>query len=98
MPARAIRQAGPRTLADYVGGIEHESSLLVANERGFPKQFAVDCRTGCEVVGISAADKTIEPSGVATGTVTSVFYAKLLSTEDLEDVSSRAQWYSMSPQ
>ena len=39
----------------HVGGvIEHESDLLVANERVFREQFAVDCRTGCEAIGISA--------------------------------------------
>ena len=63
----------------HVGGvIEHESSLLVANERVFREQFAVDCRTGCEVVGISAADKTVELRDVATGTVTSEVYDKLV--------------------
>ena len=52
----------------HVGGvIEHESSLLVANERVFREQFAVDCRTGCEVVGISAADQTVELRDGATG-------------------------------
>ena len=43
----------------HVGGvIEHESDLLVANERVFREQFAVDCRTGCEAIGISAEEKT----------------------------------------
>ena len=36
----------------HVGGvIEHESDLLVANERVFREHFAVDCRTGCEAIG-----------------------------------------------
>jgi NADPH-dependent 2,4-dienoyl-CoA reductase/sulfur reductase-like enzyme/rhodanese-related sulfurtransferase len=63
----------------HVGGvIEHESSLLVANERIFREQFAVDCRTGCEVVGISAADKTVELCDVATGSVSVETYDKLV--------------------
>ncbi len=63
----------------HVGGvIEHESSLLVANERVFREQFAVDCRTGCEVIGISSADKTVELRDAATGAVTSETYDKLV--------------------
>ena len=63
----------------HVGGvIEHESSLLVANERVFREQFAVDCRTGCEVVGISAADKTVQLRDAATGVVTTETYDKLV--------------------
>ncbi len=63
----------------HIGGvIEHESSLLVANERVFREQFAVDCRTGCEMIGISAADKTVELRDVATGTVTTERYDKLV--------------------
>ena len=63
----------------HVGGvIEHEQSLLVANERVFREQFAVDCRTGCEVVGISTADKTVQLSDAATGEVTTETYDKLV--------------------
>ena len=63
----------------HVGGvIEHESSLLVANERVFREQFAVDCRTGCEVVGVSAKEKTVQLRDVATGTVTTEPYDKLV--------------------
>ena len=63
----------------HVGGvIEHESSLLVANERVFREHFAVDCRTGCEVVGISAADKAVELRDVATGAVTRESYDRLV--------------------
>ena len=40
----------------HVGGtIEKESSLLVATEQTFREQFAIDVRTRCEVIGISAA-------------------------------------------
>jgi NADPH-dependent 2,4-dienoyl-CoA reductase/sulfur reductase-like enzyme/rhodanese-related sulfurtransferase len=63
----------------HVGGvIEQESSLLVANERVFREQFNVDCRTGCEVIGVSAADKTVELRDVATGAVTTEAYDKLV--------------------
>src|SRR5271166_5072830 len=63
----------------HVGGvIEHESSLLVANERVFREQFAVDCRIGCEVVGISAASKTVELRDAASGAVTTESYDKLV--------------------
>jgi NADPH-dependent 2,4-dienoyl-CoA reductase/sulfur reductase-like enzyme len=45
----------------HVGGtIEQESSLLVATEQTFREQFAIDCRTRCEVVGISPQQKTVE--------------------------------------
>lgn len=45
----------------HVGGsIEKESSLLVATEATFREQFAIDCRTRCEVVGISSEQKTVD--------------------------------------
>jgi len=63
----------------HVGGvIEHESSLLVANERVFREQFGVDCRTGCEVVAIAAADRTVDLRDVATGAVTTEAYERLV--------------------
>ncbi|MBE0606097.1 MAG: FAD-dependent oxidoreductase, partial [Deltaproteobacteria bacterium] len=63
----------------HVGGaIEKESSLLVATEKTFRTQFAVDCRTRCEVVGISAAKKTVELKNHATGEVTTEKYDKLV--------------------
>jgi NADPH-dependent 2,4-dienoyl-CoA reductase/sulfur reductase-like enzyme/rhodanese-related sulfurtransferase len=40
--------------------IEKESSLLVADEALFRSQFAIDARTHCEVIGISADKKTVE--------------------------------------
>ncbi len=39
------------------GVIEKESSLLVATEQTFRAQFAIDCRTRCEVVGISPQEE-----------------------------------------
>ena len=63
----------------HVGGaIEKESSLLVATEQTFREQFAIDCRTRCEVVGISAADKTVELKNHVTGEVTSEKYDKFV--------------------
>jgi NADPH-dependent 2,4-dienoyl-CoA reductase/sulfur reductase-like enzyme/rhodanese-related sulfurtransferase len=63
----------------HVGGvIEHEADLLVANERVFREQFAVDCRTGCEAIGISPEEKTVQLRDVATGEVTTESYDKLV--------------------
>ena len=63
----------------HVGGvIERESSLLVANEQVFRSQFNIDCRTGCDVVGISAADKTVELRDAGTGEVTTEVYDTLV--------------------
>jgi NADPH-dependent 2,4-dienoyl-CoA reductase/sulfur reductase-like enzyme/rhodanese-related sulfurtransferase len=60
------------------GVIEKESSLLVATEQTFRTQFAIDCRTRCEVVGISAAKKTVELKNHATGAVTTESYDTLV--------------------
>jgi NADPH-dependent 2,4-dienoyl-CoA reductase/sulfur reductase-like enzyme/rhodanese-related sulfurtransferase len=63
----------------HVGGlIEQESSLLVATEQMFRDMFAIDCRTQCEVVGISAAQKTVELKNHVTGVVTTEKYDKLV--------------------
>ena len=63
----------------HVGGvIEHESDLLVANERVFREQFAVDCRIGCEAIGVSPEDKTVQLRDVASGEVTTESYDKLV--------------------
>ncbi len=62
-----------------VGGvIEHEADLLVANEQLFREHFAVDCRTGCEAIGISPADRTVQLCDVASGKVTTESYDKLV--------------------
>ena len=59
----------------HVGGaIEKESSLLVATEQTFREQFAIDVRTRCEVVGISAAQKTVDLKNHVTGEVTTETY------------------------
>jgi NADPH-dependent 2,4-dienoyl-CoA reductase/sulfur reductase-like enzyme len=63
----------------HVGGvIEKESSLLVASEKTFREQFAIDCRTRCEMVGISAEKKTAELKNHATGEITTEHYDKLV--------------------
>lgn len=63
----------------HVGGsIEHESSLLVATEKTFRMQFAIDCRTRCEVIGISSKQKTVELKNHVTGEVTTEKYDKLV--------------------
>jgi NADPH-dependent 2,4-dienoyl-CoA reductase/sulfur reductase-like enzyme/rhodanese-related sulfurtransferase len=63
----------------HVGcSIEKESSLLVATEQTFREQFAVDCRTRCEVVGVSARAKTVQLKNHATGEVTTEKYDKLV--------------------
>ena len=63
----------------HVGGvIEKESSLLVATEQTFRDQFAIDCRTRCEVVGISAKDKTVELKNHITGELTTESFDKLV--------------------
>ena len=63
----------------HVGGvIEHEADLLVASPELFRGHFRVDCRTGCEAVGISAGEKTVELRDQATGAVTTESYDKLV--------------------
>ena len=62
-----------------VGGvIEKESSLLVADVGTFRNQFAVDARTCCEAIAISAEKKTVDLRNVATGEVSTEFYDKLV--------------------
>ena len=63
----------------HVGNvIEKESSLLVASEKTFREQFAVDCRTLCEAIKISPEQKTVDLRNVATGEVTTESYDKLV--------------------
>ena len=59
------RTAGCLTMS--AARFEQESSLLVATEQTFREQFAIDCRTRCEVVGISSAEKTVELKNHVTG-------------------------------
>jgi NADPH-dependent 2,4-dienoyl-CoA reductase/sulfur reductase-like enzyme/rhodanese-related sulfurtransferase len=63
----------------HVGGvIPEESSLLVASPEMFKGFFSVEVRTGCEATKISRDAKTVELRDVATGTVTTEGYDKLV--------------------
>ena len=63
----------------HIGGvIQRESSLLVASEKTFREQFAIDCRTNCEALSISPERKTVELRNVMTGQVTTETYDKLV--------------------
>lgn len=63
----------------YVGGvIERESRLLVATERTFHNQFAIDVRTRCEAIAIDPREKTVSLRNVTTGEVTTESYDKLV--------------------
>ena len=63
----------------YVGGsIEDESNLLVATEQTFHDNFAIECRTRCEVVGIDADQKTVELKDHNSGETTTESYDKLV--------------------
>ena len=63
----------------HIGGvIEHESDLLVANAELFRAHFAVDCRTGAEVIGVDPDAKTVAVRDTTTGAVTTETYDKLV--------------------
>jgi NADPH-dependent 2,4-dienoyl-CoA reductase/sulfur reductase-like enzyme/rhodanese-related sulfurtransferase len=63
----------------HVGGvIPRESSLMVASEQYFRMNFAIDARTNCEAIGISAKEKTVDLRNVLTGEVTTESYDKLV--------------------
>lgn len=63
----------------HVGNvIEKESSLLVASEQTFRAMFAVDVRTNCEAISISAKNKTVDLRNVQTAEVTTESYDKLV--------------------
>lgn len=60
------------------GVIAKESSLMVANEQVFRRNFAIEVRTNCEAISVSPKRKTVELRNVATGEVTTVPYDKLV--------------------
>jgi NADPH-dependent 2,4-dienoyl-CoA reductase/sulfur reductase-like enzyme/rhodanese-related sulfurtransferase len=63
----------------HVGGvIEDEASLLIANPQLFREQFAIDVRTGTEVVAIDASSKTVTLRDVASGKEMPERYDKLV--------------------
>jgi NADPH-dependent 2,4-dienoyl-CoA reductase/sulfur reductase-like enzyme/rhodanese-related sulfurtransferase len=51
------------------GVIEKESSLLLASEQSFKSIFGIDCRTNCEVIGISAKNKTVQIQNLLTDAI-----------------------------
>lgn len=66
--------------------IPKEASLLVASEKTFRDQFAIDCRTNCEVIGVSADQKTVDIKNLATGVVTSESYDKLVLSPGAQSI------------
>jgi NADPH-dependent 2,4-dienoyl-CoA reductase/sulfur reductase-like enzyme/rhodanese-related sulfurtransferase len=60
------------------GVIAKESSLLVANEQVFKVVHNIGVRTNCEALAISPKTKTVDLRDVATGTVTTESYDKLV--------------------
>jgi len=63
----------------HIGGvIEHEADLLVASEALFRTQFAIDCRTMTEAIGVSPAERTVQLRDVRTGEVTTESYDALV--------------------
>ena len=51
---------------------------MVASEEFFRTHFAIDARTNCEAISISAKKKTVDLRNVATGEVTTESYDKLV--------------------
>jgi NADPH-dependent 2,4-dienoyl-CoA reductase/sulfur reductase-like enzyme/rhodanese-related sulfurtransferase len=63
----------------HIGGvIEKESSLLVSTEQTFRTAFNIDCRTNCEVIGVSPKKKTVELKNHVSGEVKTEKYDKLV--------------------
>ena len=63
----------------HVGGvIEKESSLLVADEKLFREQFAINVRTNCDAIEIAPKQQQIKLRNVETGEVTTHPYDKLV--------------------
>lgn len=60
------------------GVIPKESNLLLANEKTFNANFAIDVRTNCEAISISPLQKTVGLRNVTTGEVTTEAYDKLV--------------------
>jgi NADPH-dependent 2,4-dienoyl-CoA reductase/sulfur reductase-like enzyme/rhodanese-related sulfurtransferase len=58
--------------------IKKEASLLVANEKLFRSNFAIEVRTNCEATAIDPKQKTVGLKNLATGTVTTEPYDKLV--------------------
>src|SRR4051794_31732569 len=66
--------------------IEDESSLLVASEKHFREQFAIDVRTQCEAVEVLPKQKQINLRDAKTGEVTAHPYDKLVLSPGAQSV------------
>ena len=67
-------------LPHQVGGVTaSKSSLLVADERVFREQFAINVRTRCAAIAIAPEKKTMDINNVVTGEVITGSYDKLVS-------------------
>jgi NADPH-dependent 2,4-dienoyl-CoA reductase/sulfur reductase-like enzyme len=64
--------------------IEKESSLLLATEQSFKTKFGIDCRTGCEVIGISVKNKTVQIQNLKTDAISVENYDKLVLSPGTE--------------
>jgi NADPH-dependent 2,4-dienoyl-CoA reductase/sulfur reductase-like enzyme/rhodanese-related sulfurtransferase len=60
------------------GVIAKESSLMVANEQVFRRNFEIEVRTNCEAISVDPKKKSVELRNVATGVVTTEPYDKLV--------------------
>ncbi len=60
------------------GIIEKESSLLLATEQSFKSIFGIDCRTNCEVIGISAKNKSVQIQNLLTDAISVENYDTLV--------------------
>jgi NADPH-dependent 2,4-dienoyl-CoA reductase/sulfur reductase-like enzyme/rhodanese-related sulfurtransferase len=60
------------------GVIEKESSLLLATEQSFKSIFGIDCRTNCEVIGISVENKTVQIRNLLADAISVENYDKLV--------------------
>jgi len=58
--------------------IKKEASLLVASEKLFRSNFAIDARTSCEAIAIDPKKKTVDLKNHTTGAVTTESYDKLV--------------------
>jgi NADPH-dependent 2,4-dienoyl-CoA reductase/sulfur reductase-like enzyme/rhodanese-related sulfurtransferase len=60
------------------GIIEKESSLLLATEQSFKAIFGIDCRTNCEVIGISVKNKSVQIQNLKTDAISVEAYDTLV--------------------
>ncbi len=63
--------------------IEKESSFL---EQSFRSTFGIDCRTSCEVIGISVKNKTVQIQNLKTDAISVEKYDKLVLSPGIEPI------------